>query len=186
MQKTTFLFLVAIFELLSAASAFAHSNGSLTARQTLASMRPANYVVSGKCDIRIDCPHYKITVNGENAGQIICARTSGANFTHKTVRLATSLSRSSGKYMPRGFPMLDTEPSLCSGCFIHAYPWVGPGHKSLGCVGITEAAWDKIVRCGGSQISFTAMNGAQSNVPRSTEFADESLAPVSREASISH
>ena len=157
MGKATFCGVVVLAGLFSAPTAFGGS-----ARQTLNAMRPANYVVSGQCNIRIDCPHYKITINGEDSGQIVCARTTGAKFAGKSVKLATHLHHSSGKYMPRGFPMLATEPSLCSGCFIHAYPWVGPGHKSLGCVGITQEAWDKIVKCGGSQISFLALNGAQS------------------------
>src|SRR4051794_15683431 len=102
---------------------------------TLRKVHPTTEVTSRKCDIKIDCPKYSISVNGVPAGQIICAPDTGKKFSGKKITLARSVTPAGGKYLPRGFPMLATEPELCDDCFIHVYPYVGPGNKSLGCVG---------------------------------------------------
>lgn len=133
----------------------------------LGGVKPKASITKGKCDIKIDCPNYKVTVNGENAGQIICANSTGRRFENKKVTLANFIQPASGAILPKGFPMLATSPMLCDNCYIHVYPWVGPSSRSLGCVGVTQKAWNKITECGGSEIEFVAMGGIKSAKPTS-------------------
>jgi hypothetical protein len=166
---------------LTAASASAKSrhrhSGTGAGGATGASLRrmggswPEGSIRAGQCDIKIDCAHYKVSVNGAEAGQIICGRQTGKSFAGRTVKLQTRIQGSSGKYLPRGFPMIPTTPELCSGCFIHVYPHLGPTAHSLGCVGISKGAWDKLRQCGGSEIAFTSMDGKTASKTPETQFA---------------
>lgn len=130
-------------------------------RGSLANMKPSRNLQQGQCDITIDCPNYRIMIDGQKVGEIICGRQTAQKF--RTGKLATKITPAAGKILPAGFPMLDTVPSLCHNCFIHVYPWTGPGSKSLGCVGVQEAAWNKILRCGGSSFNIIPMGAKGPN-----------------------
>jgi hypothetical protein len=187
MNKLLIVFTILTSFILSEPSAFAHhryhsrhsrhSHRGHHLFSALAGVKPAIDIEENQCDVKIDCPNYKITIGGEDAGQIICDSTSGADFSGKVVKLGKEITPSQGTYLPVGFPMLATSPELCGACYIHVYPYVGPGHTSLGCVGVTETAWNKLVKCAGSQIAFTAMSGVQSEPPpiiAPPEYADAS------------
>jgi hypothetical protein len=177
MKNLSFYLAFSLFlggNLLTLPSAFA---GNMMA--ALGGVKPSSIITKGQCDIKIDCKHYKVTVNGQNAGQIICGPQTGSRFANKTVKLMTTITPAGGKILPKGFPMLSTNPPLCSNCFIHVYPWVGPGHKSLGCVGVTAKAWKQLTKCGGSEIAFVTNSGLASNVPASHSRAIASTPPVS-------
>lgn len=133
---------------------------------SLASIKPARNLQQGKCDITIDCPNYRVMVNGEKAGEIICGRQTGQSF-RKGV-LDTKITPAGGKILPAGFPMLATKPMLCNNCFIHVYPWTGPGSKSLGCVGVQQKGWDKILKCGGSEFTMIPMPAKRPKVASSS------------------
>ena len=41
---------------------------------------PPRAMRAGQCDIKIDCPNYKVIINGRTAGQIVCGRQTAASF----------------------------------------------------------------------------------------------------------
>jgi hypothetical protein len=154
-----------VFQATSAEAARRSSGRGGGLMAALGGVTPKKTISKGACDVKIDCSRYSITVNGESAGQIICASDTGARFRNKKVKLASFIQPASGAILPRGFPMLATVPMLCSNCYIHVYPWVGPSSRSLGCVGVTQKAWNKLTQCGGSDIAFVTRSGVASITP---------------------
>lgn len=143
----------------------------------LSSIKPSKKLQQGQCDITIDCPNYRVMVNGKKAGEIICGRQTGQSF--RKGKLDTKIIPAGGKILPAGFPMLATKPMLCNNCFIHVYPWTGPGSKSLGCVGVQEKGWNEILKCGGSDFTMIPMGAKSPNVASSNSSSSSSNASSS-------
>jgi hypothetical protein len=133
--------------------------------RALGNKMPERSITKGQCDVKIDCPRGEIVIDGKSQGRINCGPQTGWNFKDKKVKLTTTITPAGGRILPPGFPMLATSPMLCDNCFIHVYPWVQG--RSLGCVGISPAAWKKITQCGGSEIAFITKKGVRSAVPES-------------------
>jgi hypothetical protein len=118
--------------------------------------KPTSKIMRGQCNIKVDCPHEKIYVNGESKGSIVCANTTGNNSRWVNANHIGTIDRAvtpSAGNMFRGsggFPMLGTTPAICGNCFFHQYPYVA-SHKSLGCVGVEPIAWEALSKCGGSK-----------------------------------
>jgi hypothetical protein len=144
--------------------------------RALGNKMPERSISKGQCDVKIDCPRGEIVIDGQSLGKINCGPQTGSSFKNKTVRLTTAIIPAGGRILPPGFPMLATSPMLCDNCFIHVYPWVHG--RSLGCVGVSPAAWKKITQCGGSEIAFITKKGVKSAVPES--MMAKKSAPVSK------
>lgn len=149
----------ALFAFFAAMLMFAPTAQS-TLGGALARIKPSKNLKQGQCDITIDCPNYRVMVDGQNVGEIICGRQTGQKF--RKGKIDTKITPAAGKILPAGFPMLATTPPLCNNCFIHVYPWTGPGSKSLGCVGVQEKGWNKILNCGGSSFNMIPMGAKNS------------------------
>lgn len=114
-------------------------------------------VSADECHIVFDCRHDRLTINGKAYPLTCGAQTARENGERqKGGVIGGSVFKAEGPWRPGlvapGTPMIDTIPRICFDCFIHA------GFGRMGCLGVSQAAFNKIARsCLSSQFSIEAM-----------------------------